>query len=260
MITSLYFIFGLIFGSFANVVIHRLPEGMSLVSPPSRCPVCGTQIKWMDNIPILSWVVLRGKCRACGNPISIRYPLVELVSGVLFVSAWLYHENHLQAIILILFFYYLMLISFIDLERYIIPNKLTYPFLILSLLLLAGSALTGVKIIPVPETQSVVSGLTAAAASFGFFLLLDLAGRFIYKKESIGAGDMKLAVITGLYLGWIAFVAYMIAIMFAAVAGIIASSIKQANYLPLGPFISLAAVVSVFYGEKILYWYTSLII
>lgn len=258
--TLLYLIFGLIFGSFANVVIYRLPEGMSIIKPRSHCPACGSEISWKDNIPVISWLMLRGKCRNCGKPISARYPLVEIISGILFAVSWLHTRDHLNALVLILFFYYLLLISFIDLDKFIIPNKLTYPFAGLSLLLILIGVIAGRKIVPVVPSQSFSSGILAALASFTFFLILDLAGRLIYKKESIGAGDMKLSFIIGIYLGWIAFVAYLLAILASALIGLIAKAKFGREYLPLGPFLALGAVISVFYGERILNWYLSLII
>lgn len=256
----LYFIFGLIFGSFANVVIYRLPEGMSIANPGSHCPYCKSKITWRDNIPVVSWLILRGKCRDCGKPISVRYPLVELLSGILFALSWIHTGNHIDALVLTVFFYYLLLISFIDLDRYIIPNRLTYPFAGLSVALLIAGAISGRKIVPVIFSQTVISGILAAIASFGFFLLLDVLGRLIYRKESIGAGDMKLSFIIGIYLGWISFVAYLMAVFAAALIGLVAKSKLGRDYLPLGPFISLGAVISVFVGEQILNWYLSLIV
>lgn len=159
---------GLAVGSFLNVVIYRVPRKESVVKPRSRCPGCGTQLAERDNIPVLSWLLLRGKCRTCGEPISVRYPLVELLTGVLFVTAGLRFGYDWVLPAYLVFFASLVAITFIDLEHYIIPNRVLYPTLFIALPLLVLAAAQQ------DQWHNLEQALIGAAGAWAFFLVLHL--------------------------------------------------------------------------------------
>ncbi|RKZ22355.1 prepilin peptidase, partial [bacterium] len=167
------FILGTAFGSFLNVLIFRLPKGISIVSPRSFCPSCGKNIPWYDNIPILSYILLRGKCRNCGARISIRYPVVEGLTGVLFLTGYLLYGFSLQYIEFLVLVLFLIPISFIDLDTMLIPDVLSIPGLMFGLLfaLLRGR---------------IMDGVSGALAGASIIALLYFVGRLIYKKEAMG--------------------------------------------------------------------------
>jgi leader peptidase (prepilin peptidase) / N-methyltransferase len=235
---------GLLVGSFLNVLIARLPEGESLVHPGSRCPHCGHPVRPYDNVPVLSWLWLRGRCRDCGQPISARYPLVEALTGVLcalVVVAKGADEDAWLGIALVLT---LVPITFIDLDRRIIPNRIVGPSAVVALAILA---LTDVDALP--------EHLIAAVAAGGFFLLAALA-----YPRGMGMGDVKLAALLGLYLGSSVAPALLAAMLSGTVVGgaIIARkgvAEGRKTAVPFGPFLALGALVGLFAGPDIVDWY-----
>jgi len=237
-------VFGLIFGSFFNVVAHRLPQGVSLATPASRCPGCGTPIKPYDNVPVLSWLWLRGRCRSCGEAISPRYPLVEASTAALAVSVVLVkHSAHDIALGLVLVGI-LVPISLIDLEHRIIPNKITLP---------AALAAIGIELVTRPS--GVPQQLIAGAGAAGFLLLFALA-----YPRGMGMGDVKLAGVLGLYLGGAVAVALFVGVVAALLVGVaimmrVGVKAGRKTAVPFGPFLALGGVVGLLAGSPIIHWY-----
>ncbi|OJH35416.1 prepilin peptidase [Cystobacter ferrugineus] len=184
-------VLGLVFGSFLNVVIARVPTGESIVRPRSRCPKCGHTLAWFDNVPVLSWLVLRGRCRSCGQPISWRYPLIELLTGALFFACqrrFGWTPELVSALVLVLV---LVPLSFIDLEHWILPHELTWPGIAAGVVLSAPLGLTRVR-------DSIIGALTG----FFVFWAMEWLGEKIFKKEALGAGDKDLLALIGAFLTW----------------------------------------------------------
>jgi len=238
------FLAGLVVGSFLNVCIHRLPRRESVVRPASRCPDCGARLKAADLVPLLSWVALRGRCRYCGLPVSPRYPLVELLTGLAFVGA--YHALGPDPLLLAktLFFVSLLIVAtFTDLEHMLIPNRL----------ILAGLAGGAVFALLVPQ-PGLVSALAGAAACGGLLLLLAVASR-----GGMGGGDVKLAAVIGLFLGLpLGLLALFVASLLGSVAGLAlrcGGALGRGEPIPFGPFLALGAAVALFWGRAVLDWY-----
>ena len=240
-------IFGVIFGSFLNVVAYRLPRKESLNKPRSRCPHCGSQIKAYDNIPVLSWLLLRGRCRNCGAPISARYPLVEAVTGLLCAACVLALGADEDAIIGIVFVLLLVPITLIDLDHRIIPNVLTGLGSILAIALVAAL-----------QTDELVGHLIAAAAAGGFFLVAA-----ILKPGGMGMGDVKLAGMMGLFLGRAVGPAIFAALIGGSVLGAIivartGSKEGRKTAIPFGPWLAFGGLVGLFFGDAIVDAYLDL--
>lgn len=237
-------LFGAVIGSFLNVVAYRLPRRESLITPGSRCPSCNTAIKPYDNVPVLGWLLLRGRCRSCGASISPRYPAIEALTAVLAVAVVLArHSAHDIALGLVLVVI-LMPVALIDLEHRIIPNKITLPAALMALVIGALTRPSGV-----PEQ------LIAGAAAGGFLLLFALA-----YPRGMGMGDVKLAAVLGLFLGRSVGVALMVGVVSATLVGAaimarqgVAEGRKTA--VPFGPFLALGGVVAVLAGPPLVHWY-----
>jgi leader peptidase (prepilin peptidase)/N-methyltransferase len=237
---ALLFLAGLAIGSFLNVVAHRLPRGESLVLPPSRCPSCETPIRWFDNLPVLGWLKLRGRCRACGASISWRYPAVELATGVLFALVAATQDEAIRIVLGLLLVTALVPITLIDLDTRRIPNAITLPAAVAALV--AGLAL---DIGFVPEQ------LIAGAAAFAFFF----AAAALYPR-GMGMGDVKLAGVLGLYLGRAVAPAIFIALITGVLVGlVIMARVGQAagrkTAVPFGPFLALGGIVAFFVGDDV---------
>ncbi len=238
------FVFGAVFGSFINVVIWRLPRGESLVTPASRCPSCEEPIKPYDNVPILSWLILRGRCRNCGAPISPRYPLVELLTAVLMalVPIFLGADEDVWigfALVLIL-----VPLTFIDIDHRILPNKITYPSVVVAIVLVA-----------IFETDDLPEHLIAGAAAFLFLF----AAAWFYPK-GMGVGDVKLAGVMGLFLGRNVAPALLVAFLLGTVVGVAIMARKgvaagRKTAIPFGPFLAAGALVGLYVGDDIVDWY-----
>lgn len=239
---SVVFVVGAALGSFLNVVIYRLPHGESLVRPRSRCPHCGAAITPRDNIPVISYILLRGRCRACRKPISARYPVVEVTTAALLTVLWMREGPTIQFVAAALFMLMLITIFFVDLDHRIVPNAITYPGTLLGLLL------------AVPQGRILDALLTAAGAG-AFFLLIALVSR-----GGMGGGDIKLAAMMGAFLGWpaIAF-ALLVAFTTGAAAGVylIASGRRsRKDPIPFGPSLAAGAMVAWFAAAPVIAWYT----
>jgi leader peptidase (prepilin peptidase)/N-methyltransferase len=240
-------LFGLLIGSFLNVVAWRLPRGESLVKPRSKCPGCGTQLKAYDNIPVFSWLVLRGRCRGCGEKISARYPVVEAVTGLLYVGVVAAeYDDALKCALGLALVTFLVPIAVIDLDLKRIPNALTGPAAIVAL------AIGGIF-----DPSYLPEQLIAGAAALLFFLLPAL----IHNK-GMGMGDVKLAGVLGLYLGRSVAPALFFALILGVVVGVavIASQGMTEGRrvkIPFGPFMAAGAILAFFVGSGLVDSYTS---
>jgi leader peptidase (prepilin peptidase)/N-methyltransferase len=237
-------LFGLIVGSFLNVVIHRLPRGESVVKPRSRCPQCGEEIKSRDNIPVLSWLLLRGRCRHCGHPISPRYPLVEALTGVLCAAVVIAKGADEDALLGIAFVLVLVPVTFIDLDHRIIPNKIMLVGAVAALVIVAAS-----------EPDDLVEHLVAAAAAGGFLLVAAIA-----YPAGMGMGDVKLAGVMGLFLGRAVGPAMFAGLVLGSLVGAVIIARKgrkegRKTAIPFGPFLAAGGLIGLFAGEEMVDWY-----
>ena len=241
-------VLGLVIGSFLNVVIHRVPKGESIVKPRSRCPKCGTEIAGRDNVPVVSWLVLRGRCRHCGEPISARYPAVEVLTAVLFgvVAGKLGFDWALPAFLVLTAA--LVALSMIDLDTYRLPTPIIYTTIAISLPLLALAALLD------GDARGIVEALAGGAIAFGLLFVIHLIS-----PRGMGFGDVRLAGLLGLFLGWIELpmvgVGLFLGFLLAAVVGIglmIAGRRGRRDRVPFGPFLAAGALLAVLVGDAIL--------
>ncbi len=249
----LFFVVGLCFGSFANVVIYRLPKKKNVATPRSACPSCGHEITWYENIPVLSWIFLRGKCSSCKTSISFRYPLVELLMGLLFVALYLKVGWSWTLLEYLIFGFSLVVVSFIDFDHMILPDTFTLSGIVIGLM--------GALLNPEREFLTAFYGVLLGGGSLYFMALLYYIFR---KKDGMGGGDIKLLAWIGALLGaW----PILFVIMFSSVVGSIvgvAVALKSKEGLqsgiPFGPYLALAAIAFIFFGEELLQWYLSLVI
>ncbi|TML81706.1 MAG: prepilin peptidase [Actinobacteria bacterium] len=235
--------FGLMIGSFLNVVAYRLPRGESLVAPASHCPGCETPIRPWDNIPLLSWVFLRGRCRSCGVRISPRYPLVELLTGVLFAVVAAVHGLHAELAVELPFVAMLIAVADIDLEHRVVPNKILLPV-----------AVWGAAASAVVRTGALPELLIAGAGAFTFLLVAALI-----HPAGMGMGDVKLAGVMGLYLGVSVVPALLVAFLAGSIAGLALmlrhGSQGRKKGVPFAPFLALGGVVGLLAGHQLVHLY-----
>jgi leader peptidase (prepilin peptidase)/N-methyltransferase len=239
-------VLGAIVGSFLNVVVYRLPRHESLIAPPSQCTRCGTPVKPYDNVPILSWLLLRGRCRSCAAPISARYPLVEGLTAALCVGAVLVHRSPSGIALSVTLILLVVPAALIDSEHRIIPNQLTLLGAVLAIVL-------GVVLDPAGEPERLIAG----AGAGGFLLLAALA-----YPGGMGMGDVKLAAVMGLFLGRAVVPAIFVALIVGVLAGIAIIAEKGAaagrkTAVPFGPFLALGALVATFAGGPLIDLYTN---
>lgn len=239
-------IFGLLFGSFLNVCIYRIPREKSIVWPPSSCPGCGARIKWYDNIPLISYLVLWGKCRNCKQPISLQYPVVELLTGILTcLFVWKFGIS-VWTFVVLAAVYALIILSVIDLEIMIIPDRFSLGLIGLGLLFAwANPNFTGVW------WQKELSALLGAGGGLFGVLAIALIGTWMFKKEAMGGGDVKLMGGVGALIGWEGVIT---TIVFASFLGLIYAVFlmifkgkKGSDAIPFGPFLSIGALINLFY-------------
>jgi len=244
-------LFGLAWGSFLNVVIYRLPRGQSLAWPPSSCPQCRTRIKPHDNIPILSYLLLRGKCRSCGSKISLLYPFVEAVTAVCFLLLHGQFALSLHFFTSCFFASALIALCFIDLTHQILPDEITLP----------GLALALVYSWFRPDL-SLRQALVGAVAGAGFLLVIYGVYWLLRKKEGLGMGDVTMMLLVGAYLGWQkAFFTLLVASLAGALVGVFLLSFRKKDLqfsLPFGSFLAPAAFIALIWGDRIIGAYLSL--
>ncbi len=271
MIIVLVFLVGLILGSFLNVCIVRLPHGLSIATPPSHCPRCEQPIKFYDNIPVISYFLLRGKCRTCGLPISRRYPLVELLNALIYL--WVYRELGLngEALIVMALCSSLIVITFIDLDHQIIPDSITLPGMVLGLVAapffmpaLSGPLpFLGDRLLSWPRLEGFVHSLIGLVSGAAPLFLLGWSWEKLRHVEAMGGGDVKLMGMFGSFLGW---KSALLIIMLGAIAGsvvgvalILLKKQKAENVIPFGPFLAAGALATMLYGGDIISWYLGLL-
>jgi len=244
------FLFGLVIGSFLNVCIHRLPKNRSVISPPSHCPNCKTNIRWHDNIPVLSYILLGGKCRFCKSPISPRYPLVEILTAVIITLFFAVFGISARFFAYSLMGCGLIIATFVDFEINEIPDQVSIGGLIAGIIFsTAFPSLTGASAWP----QGLLNSVIGMLAGGGSIYLMGLLGELVFKREAMGGGDVKLMAMIGAFLGWrLALMTFFIAPLFGAVIGVIMRMRDGREIIPYGPYLSLAALISVFFGERIL--------
>jgi len=235
---------GLCFGSFLNVCILRLPRDQSLLRPRSTCPHCKQPIAWRDNIPLFSWLWLRGKCRWCHAPISNQYPLIEALVGVLFGAAVLAYGISLDAAKAAVFGTLLLGIAITDARHYIIPDEFTWGGLVLGLLLALGNGVPGF-----------LEALLGAAVGFALLWLVAMAGAWVFKEEAMGGGDIKMMAMVGSFVGWRG---VLLTVFAGAALGsliFVPLSLKKKRLVPFGVFLAVGAAVTFVFGDAILAWY-----
>lgn len=243
--------FGAVIGSFLNVCIVRLPAEQSVVSPRSRCPKCGLPVSWQDNIPMLSWLLLRGQCRGCKEPISKLYPLVELAVTLLWAGMAWYYGLSLEAVKGALFGTLLLGIALTDARTYIIPNEFTWGGLVIGLVLAAAGGL-----------DAIIVAAIGAVVGFVILWLVGALGTWALKKEAMGGGDVKMMAMVGAFLGW---QGVLLTIFLGALAGtvvIVPLKLLKAylnkedkEELPFGVFLAIGAAIVYVVGPGLIAWY-----
>ena len=246
------FLFGICVGSFLNVCIYRLPESKSIVHPRSMCPGCGTLIRFYDNIPILSYMLLRGKCRHCGARISFRYPVVEFISGIFAVGVFWKFGLGLESLIYFTFIATLLVITFIDIDHQIIPDVISLPGI--PLFFAASFALPSV---------SWVESLVGILIGGGSLWLVAQLYYLLTRKEGMGGGDIKLLAMMGAIIGWRG---VLFTIFTASAVGTIAGLLvilkagkSMKLKIPFGPFLAIGAIAYIFFGPQLIAWYFNLL-
>ena len=253
-------VLGASIGSFLNVAIYRLPAGLSLLFPPSRCPHCLKPLSPRDNIPILGWFLIKGKCRYCHSPVSWRYPLVELITALLFWLVAVTFGTSQPLLISVLFSLYLawlLTLAIIDIDTMTLPNTLTQSGLCLGVVY----HLVNAAIATDSSTWGgqLIASITGAVVGIWLLDIMRLGGRIFLDKEAMGAGDAKLAAMMGAWLGW---QGVLLAVLIAAAIGsllglgaIAIGKLGRSQAFPFGPFLALGGGISLFLGEKILTTY-----
>jgi leader peptidase (prepilin peptidase) / N-methyltransferase len=246
---------GLAFGSFGTVAAYRIPRGETIVSGRSKCPACGRTITAIENVPVFSYLFLRGRCRGCGNRISIRYPLTELATAILFgLAAWKFGTT-VDTLIFAAFFWALVVLSAIDLELKLLPNKVVYPTFAVAWVVVAATALVH------GEPERLLDAAVGSAVFGGFFLLVAL----IY-PAGMGGGDVKLAFVLGTLLGYaegvgVVVVGMFLSFLLGAVGGgavMLLAGGSRKSQVPFGPFLALGTVIAVLAGRVLLDQYLEL--
>lgn len=238
---------GLAIGSFLNVVIHRVPRHESLVSPGSRCPSCGRSLRWFDNVPVLSYALLRGRCRACATRISIRYPIVELITAAVFI--WHYFVFGWTPLLGVRLLFATLLISLfaIDLEHHLLPDALTLPGI--------GAGVVASMFLPPGIVAALIGTVIGGGVLWGI-------GEAYYRysgEEGMGGGDVKMLAMIGAFLGWklvlVTLVLSSVAGSILGIALIVAQRGSMKKALPFGTFLALGALAASLYGDRIVTWY-----
>lgn len=244
ILPGIAFLLGSILGSFLNVCIVRLPSEESVVKPRSRCPSCRTPIAWYDNLPLVSWLVLRGRCRHCRARISIQYPLIEALVGALWAASVWYYGLTLTAVSGATFGTILLGIAVTDARHYLIPDEYTLGGLVAGLLFSIGGGLDGI-----------LQALVGAAAGFGLLLFVAWAGEKAFGKEAMGGGDIKMMAMVGAFVGWRG---VLLTIFGGALLGtlvFVPLSLRSNKLVPFGVFLAAAAAITLVAGEDLIGWY-----
>lgn len=245
------FIVGMAVGSFLNVCIFRLPRSLSLIHPRSMCPGCRVDIPFYDNVPVASYLWLRGRCRHCGAAISLRYPLVELASGLFAVAVYSIHGFSLEGLLIFSLISALLVITFIDIDHQIIPDMITYPGIAIGFVasffldyITFRESLFGI----------LLGGGTLFSVAWGYYLFT--------KREGMGGGDIKLLAMIGAFLGWKGIIfTIFVGSAIGTLVGVAVALIKGGGrrlQIPFGPFLSVGALLYLFFGPQLIRWYAAL--
>ena len=251
---TLVFVFGACIGSFLNVVIYRLPAGLSLIHPPSRCPKCDHKLGKTENVPVLGWLWLRGRCRWCKTSISIRYPLVEAATGIIFLLVFWHFGYSLQTLGYWAFLSWLLALSLIDFDTMTLPGSLTKSGLVLGLIfqiIIGWQTASGKGI-----AQQLMFGISGAVLGIWLLGTIRIAGSIAFQQEAMGVGDEKLMATIGAWLGW---KYVLLSSLLACAAGSIVGGgamavgiLGKKQAMPFGPFLALGGALTLFWGEAIL--------
>jgi leader peptidase (prepilin peptidase)/N-methyltransferase len=247
MIYIIVLVLGMVIGSFLNVCIYRIPKGESIAFPPSHCTVCNGRIKTYDLIPVLSYIWLKGRCRSCGERISIKYPLIELLTGILFLVVFIKFNLTVECLKYLIFVSILIVTAFIDLDHSIIPGKL---------MIFAGISGIIFNIIGYKSNTALLDYLYGFLAGGGVILLI------VVLTGGMGGGDIQLMAVAGLFLGLkLTVLTLLFSFITGAIAGVTLMLLKKKSrrdYIPFGPWIALSATASIFIGSDVINWYISL--
>ena len=242
------FILGIILGSFLTVCVHRVPKGLSIVAPRSACPACGKLIRWYDNVPLLSFLWLKGACRACQEAITPRYPIIELANGLGYLLVVWRFGFTWQTIVYAGLFSVFWVVTWIDWDHKIIPDVITLPGIVIGFL-------CGALLLPTGWFNSIL-GIVVGG---GILLALAWISPYVFGKEGMGGGDIKFLAMVGAFLGWQqALITLMVASVFGAVIGIgllALKVMKKGQYIPFGPYLALGALIAMIWGTDIWQWY-----
>lgn len=245
VIVGIAALLGGVIGSFLNVCILRWPEDQSVVRPPSRCPRCGTGLRPWDNIPVVSWILLRARCRNCGEPISVMYPLVELATAVIWAGMVWQHGFSLEALRGAVFFTILLGIAMTDARKYLIPDEFSLGGLVIGLLFSVPGGLPGLG-----------DAVLGAAVGFGVLWLVGTLGTWLFKKDAMGGGDIKMMAMVGAFLGW---QGVLLTIFLGALLGTLIfvpiTLVKRDKLVPFGIFLALGAAATYLAGPTLIAWY-----
>jgi leader peptidase (prepilin peptidase) / N-methyltransferase len=262
LLYAFVFVLGAAIGSFLNVVIYRIPAGLSLMHPPSRCPYCLTRLKPYENVPIVGWLWLRGRCRHCHTPISFRYPLIEAITGGLFVLVFLVKGWTIPTVGYWVLFSWLLSLAMIDIDTMTLPNPLTQWGLLTGLGLQVFHAVqqqAGQQFSWVLLTQGLLDSILGIIVGIWLFDLIGGLGKFFLKKDAMGGGDGKLAAMIGAWLGWkMVLVTTFLACAIGSVVGVGAIALGRLGRrqpMPFGPSIALGAAIAALYGDTLLQAY-----
>ena len=261
----IFFAFGAVVGSFLNVCIHRLPLGRSVVRPPSHCPSCGKTIPWYDNVPLVSYLVLKARCRSCRAPIRGRYFVVEFLTACLSLALFLVFDLSVLTAVYAAFGFALIVVTFIDFQHRIIPDVISVPGaglgLILSLLvrelhpeavMWPWDSLVG------PPWDRVLDSVSGLVFGAGLLWGLGVVWEMAFRKEAMGFGDVKLAAMMGAFLGWqLMLLAIFVSSVIGSIVGLILLAKTKDHYIPYGPYLALGALVAVFFGKRLIIMYLS---
>ena len=258
MAQVLIFLFGLIVGSFLNVCIYRIPRKESLMWPGSHCPSCKQNILWHDNIPVLSFLLLKGRCRFCSSGISMRYPGVEILGGVSAVLAWQFLHGIPYVVMGAVMIFAMIIVTFIDFEHQIIPDQISLPGIVIGLvfstLFPAWHGVAG-------PASGFLSALAGMLLGGGILYVVGTIAEWILKKEAMGGGDVKLLAAIGAFLGWkgVVFTLFTGSLL-GSLAGLFIKYVFHEERIPFGPYLALGAMIALLWGEKIMSWYVASVI
>lgn len=258
LLKILFFILGSIIGSFLNVCIYRMPRSKSIISPRSQCPHCGKAIAWYENIPLLSYILLRGKCSACRKPISVRYFVVESLTAVLFLLFYIKFGLGLDLLFYLILICGLIIAAFIDFEHQLIPDSISFGGLVLGLII---SLLHPAFFSVVNRKAALIDSVLGALIGGLSIYLVGLFGKILFRKklerlgekDAMGFGDVKFLAMIGAFLGWQkVLLVFLLAPFFGTAVGLVLKIRNKVELIPYGPYLSLAAVIVILYGTEII--------